>query len=238
MEPAEQVEEVALDDRREAGTLLGGVEDGATQQILVPAVDRCRADIEVAAQNRRTVLPVQSPQVRRERLQPRDLPREVRVTDVLAFGAVDGRKRQAFRVGTDQPGAGFLLSGQSLLRDGDGAPAQDRHTVPRLLAVDDSPISLGLEERVGELFLGELEFLEPDQVWAALAQPEHQELEAGPQAVDVPRRDAHPSSPPPHVTRLRADASASPSRSVERSPPVWGTSWRIGIMGAACRWSR
>src|SRR2546425_13335340 len=99
MEPAEQVEEAALDNRREAGALLGGVEDCAPQQILVPAVDRGRADVEVAAQDRRTVLPLQAPEMRRERLQPRELPREVRVTAVLAVGEVDSRVRQGPSIG-------------------------------------------------------------------------------------------------------------------------------------------
>src|SRR2546428_782744 len=191
MEPAEQVEEAALDNRREAGALLGGVEDRAPQQILVPAVDRSRADVEVAAQNRRTVLPVQTPEVCRERLQPGELSREVRVTDVLAIGAVNGCKRQATRIGGDQPRAKLLLFGQPLLCDGDGVTAQDRHTVPRLLAVNDRPVSLGLEQGVGKLFLRELELLEPDQVGAALAQPKHQKIEAGPESVYGPRRDAH-----------------------------------------------
>src|SRR6058998_3996476 len=132
MEPAKQVEESALDNRPEAGALLFSVENRALQQLLVPAVDRGRADIEVAAQNRRTVLPVQAPEVSRQRLQPRELSREVRVTDVLAVGAVDGRERQAPRIGGDQPRAELLLSGQPLLGDGDGNAAQDRNAVPRL----------------------------------------------------------------------------------------------------------
>src|SRR3989442_15515345 len=133
MEPAEQVEEAALDNRREAGAVLGGVEDRAPQQILVPAVDRGGADIEVAAQDRRTILRLQAPEMRRERLQPGELPREVRVTDVLAVGAVDGRERQALRIGGDQPRAELLLSGQPPLGDVDGIAAPDRAAVPRLL---------------------------------------------------------------------------------------------------------
>src|SRR2546422_9312982 len=130
MKPAEQIEESALDNGGKPGALLGGVEDRVTQQVLVPAVDLGRADIEVAAQDRRAVLPMLTPEVRRERIQPRELPREVRVTDVLAVGAIDGRERQAVRIGADQARAEFFLTGEPLLRDGDRVAAQDRHTIP------------------------------------------------------------------------------------------------------------
>ena len=53
------------------------------------------------------------------------------------------------------------------------------------------PVAEGLEIGVGELVVRELQLLEAHHVGLAGGEPGLHEIEPGPQAVDVPGRDAH-----------------------------------------------
>jgi len=77
----------------EALALLGRVEDGFW--ILVPGVERRRADVEVAAQHGGAVGGVARRPVSPQALQPGQLAGKVPVFEVLAIGQVDRREVDA-----------------------------------------------------------------------------------------------------------------------------------------------
>ena len=81
---AKDVVEAQVEQSRVAGSLLGGVEDRSRQRLLAPAVERSRADVEVAAQDRRPLGGARGGQVVGERVDPGQLARKIIVLQVLS----------------------------------------------------------------------------------------------------------------------------------------------------------
>ena len=69
--------------------------------------------------------------------------------------------------GGQQPGAELLLRGQTALQHLDRMTRQNRHSVPRLLAMGDGVVSKGFEFRVWKQFIGELELLKAHDIGTA-----------------------------------------------------------------------
>jgi hypothetical protein len=61
--------------------------------------------------------------------------------------------------------------------------------------VVDRVIADFFEGRVGKFFVFELEFLKAHDIGFTLSEPRENELEARPQAIDIPRGDFHRRSP-------------------------------------------
>src|SRR5262249_45220104 len=147
------------EQRAKARALVLGVEDPADVARLVPAVERTRADVEIAAQERRLAGRVVGRPVRREHAVPGELAREIGVPDRLAVRAVDARHREPLDPRTDETRA-EVRAGQPDLHGRGRLAREHGHAVPTLLAVDHRVVAERLDLRARKLVVAELELLE------------------------------------------------------------------------------
>ncbi len=127
----------------------------------------------------------------RQRIEPRQLPGEIGVIDILAVGHVDRGERQLANAAADEAGALVVLTGKPPGYHLDGPAAGDSHTVPGFLAVDGHAVTQLIEDFSGKLVVGKLEFLHPDNIGLARFEPEPGEIEPCPKPVYVPGGNPH-----------------------------------------------
>ena len=109
----------------------------------------------------------------------------------LAVGTVRRGELEAADPHAQQPRSVILPAGQPPRVQLRRLPAEHRHAIPGLLAVDHGVIAERPDFLVREFFVTDLQFLQAHDVWRAALQPVRDEVHPRPQAVHVPGRDTH-----------------------------------------------
>ena len=167
---AKQVREPEVEERPVSGSLFVGAEDRTVGRVALPAVEGGRHDVEIPADDERGI-PIHTGEVVPQRVEPGELHGKVGMVECLAIETVHRGEVEVGDPDAQQARAVVLPAGQPPGVRLRRRPAEYRHAVPALLAVDHGVIAERPEFLVREFLVTHLHFLQAHHVRRAALQP-------------------------------------------------------------------